>query len=205
MRKVLSLSIVAGLFPIGIMATSSVDKSLSAAGVIDTASAITATAAVPTARKTNINKKVLGENAEPQKSEGDLVTADAKAASNEPTAAKASTPSGEKALSALAVKLNLKREGERLYAYMTVQQGAKDPGHIRVEWSPQSGCTPTHYDLAYQGKQFHTRAYRTVTRVNAKKESVTCTGTWQVKVVDANGAELATSSFNVTADTQPAQ
>lgn len=96
----------------------------------------------------------------------------------------------------LAVQLNLKQEDQRLYAYMIVKQSAKEAGHIRIEWTPNKGCSASQFNLAYQGKQFHTRAYRTIAHP-AKNGVATCTGEWQVKVVDANGAELAKAVYNV--------
>jgi hypothetical protein len=94
--------------------------------------------------------------------------------------------------------LDLKQQGQRLYAYVLVEQNQNNNGKIRVNWMPpaHSSCDKSSYTLSYQGKKFHTQAYRTwgYSLINGK--SITCTGTWRATVTNANGI-LTTKTITI--------
>lgn len=105
-------------------------------------------------------------------------------------------PSGQ---STVKANLSLKQEGQRLYAKVIINQPQNTNGKIRIDWIPplHSSCDKSTYFLAYQGKKFHTQAYRTLGYGLINGKSVTCTGTWQASVIDAQGKTLATASITI--------
>jgi hypothetical protein len=97
------------------------------------------------------------------------------------------------------INLKLKQEGQRLYAYVVIQQPYSHTGKIQINWTPprQSSCDKSSYILAYQGKKFHTRAYRTLGYKLINGKSITCTGLWQATVRDAHGVKLMTKTLTI--------
>lgn len=101
--------------------------------------------------------------------------------------------------SPLKATLSLKQEGQRLYARVIINQAENTHGKIRIDWVPptHSSCDKSTYFLSYQGKQFHTQAYRTLGYGLINGKSVTCTGTWQANVIDAQGKMIASDSVTI--------
>src|SRR5438105_8270306 len=99
----------------------------------------------------------------------------------------------------LHATLNLKQEGQRLYAYVIIDQPQSNKGKIHIVWTPpsNSSCDKSSYTLSYQGKTFHTRAYRTLGYGLISGKSVSCTGTWHATVKNELGKVLTTTSINI--------
>lgn len=99
----------------------------------------------------------------------------------------------------IATKLDLTRDGNRLYAKILVQQSQDEQGKIVVEWTPpmHSICSNSHYVLAYKGKNYHTHCYRTLTHL-IKGKTFTCNGDWKVVVKNLMGSTLAENSVSVS-------
>ena len=95
--------------------------------------------------------------------------------------------------------LGLKQQGQRLYAYVVIQQSQGRSGRIRIDWTPpsHSSCDKSSYILSYQGKRFHTQAYRTLGYGLINGKSISCTGTWRADVKDAHGVTLTTATIHV--------
>jgi hypothetical protein len=99
----------------------------------------------------------------------------------------------------LTADLRLQQHGQRLYAYVTIQQSQDSTGKISIEWTPpsQSNCDTSSYILNYQGKKYHTQAYRTLGYGLINGKSVACTGTWQADVKNAEGNKLTTATIEI--------
>ncbi len=95
--------------------------------------------------------------------------------------------------------LSLKQEGQRLYAYVIIEQLQNKNGKIRIDWTPplHSSCDKSSYILSYQGKKFHTQAYRTLGYGLISGKSITCTGNWRATVKNAQGTLLTTQTIAV--------
>jgi hypothetical protein len=95
--------------------------------------------------------------------------------------------------------LTLKQEGQRLYAYVTVQQPQTEAGKIRIDWTPppQSSCDKSSYILTYEGHTFHTRAYRTLGYSLINGRTITCTGMWRATVKTMEGTILTQATASV--------
>ncbi len=100
---------------------------------------------------------------------------------------------------AMHATLRLKQEGQRLYAYVVVEQPQNRSGHIRIDWTPplHSSCDKSSYILSYEGKKFHTQAYRTLGYSLINGKSISCTGTWQANVKNAQGVTLGTAKIHI--------
>ena len=101
--------------------------------------------------------------------------------------------------SSVQANLTLKQEGQRLYAYVLIEQSQNEQGKIRIDWTPplHSSCDKSSYFLSYQGKKFHTQAYRTLGHGLISGKSVTCVGTWQAAIVNEQGAVLTTATITI--------
>jgi len=95
--------------------------------------------------------------------------------------------------------LNLKQQGQRLYAYVVIEQAQAKNGKIRIDWTPppHSSCDKSSYILSYEGKKFHTQAYRTLGYGLINGKSISCTGTWRADVKNAHGIKLTTATINI--------
>jgi len=95
--------------------------------------------------------------------------------------------------------LSLKQQGQRLYAYVVIEQSQARSGKIRIDWTPplHSSCDKSSYILSYEGKKFHTQAYRTLGYGLINGKSISCTGTWQADVKNAHGIKLTTATINI--------
>lgn len=100
---------------------------------------------------------------------------------------------------ALHAAVTLKQEGQRLYAYVVLNQTENASGKIMIDWTPpaHSSCDKSSYSLAYQGNTFHTRAYRTLGYSLVNGKSVTCTGTWKATIKNDNGIVLTTQTIAI--------
>ncbi len=116
------------------------------------------------------------------------------------TAQTASTPAPQTTITPnLKANLTLKQEGQRLYAHVLLEQAQNSNGKIRIDWTPpsRSSCDKSTYFLPYQGKQFHTQAYRTLGYGLISGKSITCTGTWHASVINEQGKTLATATITI--------
>lgn len=100
---------------------------------------------------------------------------------------------------AVQANLSLKQEGQRLYAHVLIKQSQNNNGKIRIDWTPplHSSCDKSTYFLPYQGKKFHTQAYRTLGYGLISGKSITCTGTWHASVINEQGKTLATATITI--------
>ncbi len=100
-------------------------------------------------------------------------------------------------LNAAHANLSLKQEGQRLYAHVLIQQSQNHSGKIRIDWIPplRSSCDKSTYFLPYQGKKFHTQAYRTLGYGLISGKSITCSGAWHASVINEQGKTLATATI----------
>ena len=101
--------------------------------------------------------------------------------------------------STVQANLTLKQDGQRLYARVLIEQPQNEQGKIRIDWTPplHSSCDKSSYFLSYQGKKFHTQAYRTLGHGLISGKSVTCVGTWQAAVVNEQGTVLTTATITI--------
>src|SRR5258707_4041767 len=99
------------------------------------------------------------------------------------------TSAATSATNALHAALTLKQEGQRLYAYVILNQSENTSGKILIDWTPplHSSCDKSSYRLSYQGNIFHTRAYRTLGYSLINGKSITCTGTWKATIKNEQG------------------
>jgi hypothetical protein len=102
----------------------------------------------------------------------------------------------------IRVDLRLQQKDQRLYAYVVVFQprsNAHNSSKIRIDWIPplHSSCDKSSYFLSYQGEKFHTQAYRTLGYRLINGKAVTCTGTWEADVRDAQGRKLTTAVIHI--------
>lgn len=95
--------------------------------------------------------------------------------------------------------LSLKQQGQRLYAYVVIEQSQAKSGKIRIDWTPppHSSCDKSSYILSYEGKKFHTQAYRTLGYGLINGKTISCTGAWQADVKNARGMKLTTATINI--------
>ncbi len=130
----------------------------------------------------------------------DLPAIPAAATTASPASATANTVNAAPAQSSsVQANLTLKQEDQRLYAHVLIEQPQNEQGKIRIDWTPplHSSCDKSSYSLSYQGKKFHTQAYRTLGHGLISGKSVTCIGTWQAAVVNEQGAVLATATITI--------
>jgi len=100
------------------------------------------------------------------------------------------------------VSLTMSVTGDIVWAYLTVKAPANASGMVTVKWIPPSPtteqvkagkyCVESTYDLKYVGPRWRTKANRRI-----HYEGFSCTGTWSVVVLDADGNELAKGQIEV--------
>ncbi len=115
------------------------------------------------------------------------------------TAASVSTESSAPKANSIHANLNLKQEGQRLYAHVTIEQAENNSGKVRIDWTPpsHSSCDRSSYFLPYQGTKFHTQAYRTLGYGLISGKSITCTGVWRAAVINEQGTTLTTATITI--------
>lgn len=137
----------------------------------------------------------------PVMAENDVVSAP-NAILEQPQAAATATmvaPTEKPSHSSVNASLNLKQQGQRLYAYVVIDQAQAKNGKIRIDWTPppHSSCDKSSYILSYEGKKFHTQAYRTLGYSLINGKSISCTGTWRADVKNTRGVKLTTGTINI--------
>lgn len=131
-----------------------------------------------------------------------IVTPNVAASTAAPTQAPTATTPDQQPAAApnlIQANLSLKQEGQRLYAHVIIAQSQNTNGKIRIDWTPplHSSCDKSTYFLPYQGKKFHTQAYRTLGYGLISGKSITCTGVWHASVINEQGKTLATATITI--------